>query len=161
MLPKLSLHIWDFVAPLGLGRLWAPPPPQDINQWWGFHFDTKLLRTRFWEKFETSWSWSCLVEVEVVVEVEVGVEVEVDFETTFSVRVGGWLEKTGLRLSHLQSWGWSWSWRWAWQKWQNIMQICFLMKFDNMPLHSVVTMTHFIWIINLQRLIMMNIKFKW
>ena len=45
------------------------------------------------------------VEFEVGVEVEVGIEVgvEVDFETTFSVGVGGWLEKTGLKLSHLQS----------------------------------------------------------
>ena len=40
---------------------------------------------------------SSLVEVEVgvEVEVEVGVEAEVDFETTFSVGVGGWLQKTG------------------------------------------------------------------
>ena len=43
------------------------------------------------------------IEVEVGVEVEFGVEAEVDFETTFSVGVGGWLEKTGLKLSHLQS----------------------------------------------------------
>ena len=43
------------------------------------------------------------VEVGVGFEVEVGIEVQVDFETTFSVGVGGWLEKTGLKLSHLQS----------------------------------------------------------
>ena len=43
------------------------------------------------------------VEVGADVDVEVGIEVQVDFETTFSVGVGGWLEKTGLKLSHLQS----------------------------------------------------------
>ena len=42
------------------------------------------------------------VEVGVGVEVKVGVEGEVGLKGEVGVE-GGWLEKTGLRLSHLQS----------------------------------------------------------
>ena len=39
---------------------------------------------------------------------------ETKIKTTFSVGVGGWLEKTGLKPCHLQSVSWSWRWAWQW-----------------------------------------------